>query len=140
MTCGTGSFDYSTGSSFVVNNFVLGDPESDRQFEAGRIWVTLDGQRLFEGQDYTVVNNEIILASGAIGAGQRLSVTAFSDSIVPEAAEFRIFQDMRGAQVTYRMTPNTQTTLARSVAAGDSTIYLTDAGKLSEPELELGIF
>ena len=140
VTGGPGSFDYSAGSSFFSNNFVLGDPESDRVFEAGRMWVTLDGQRLFEGQDFTVVNNEIILSSGAIGTGQRLSVTAFADSTVPEAAEFRIYQDMRGQQVTYRMTASSQTTLSRALSATDDIIYVTDAGKLSQPDLANGVF
>jgi hypothetical protein len=135
-----GSFDFSAGSSFFSNNFVLGDPESGRVFTAGRMWVTLDGQRQFEGQDFTVVNNEIILASGTIGTAQRLAVTAFSDSIVPEAAEFRIFQDMRGQQVTYRMTATTQTTLAQALSATDAVIYVQDANRLSAPDLESGIF
>jgi len=139
-TGGPGSFDYSAGSTFFSNNFELGDSESDREFTAGRMWVTLDDQRLFEGQDYLVINNEVILASGAIGIGQVLAVTAFSDSIVPEAAEFRIFQDMRGQQVTYRMTADTQTTLAQTLSATDAIIYVTDAGQLSAPDLARGIF
>jgi hypothetical protein len=139
-TFGPGSFDYAAGASFATNNFIMGDPENDRRFQADRMYVTLDGQRLFEGQDLTMVNNEIVLASGVIGTDQRLSVTAFSDSIVPEAAEFRVFQDMRGQQVTYRMTANTQTTLAESLSDTDSVVRVTDAAKLSQPDLVRGIF
>ena len=69
-----------------------------------------------------------------------LAVTEFTDSIVPEAAEFRIFQDMLGQQVTYRMTPDTQTVLAQPLSATSSTIFVVDATKLSSPDLADGIF
>ena len=135
-----GSFDYSAGSSFASNSFILGDADSGRVIEAGRIWVTLDGVRQFEGQDYTIVDNELILASGTIGDGQVLVVTEFTDSVVPEGAEFRIFQDMLGQQVTYRMTVDTQTTLVQPLTSTANTIYVADASRLSAPDLPNGIF
>ena len=53
---------------------------------------------------------------------------------------FRIFQDMRGVQATYRMTPSTTTTTAEVVAITDDTIYVDNAGALLEPNLDANIW
>ena len=131
-----GSFDYSAGTAISKNDFYLDRPG----IEAGRIWVTLDGYRLFEGQDYTVIDDYIILASGAIGTSQILAVTEFTESLVPEACAFRIFQDMRGVQGTYRITPATTTTLTQPLLAAGNTIHVADANACAEPNLPEGIF
>jgi len=67
-------------------------------------------------------------------------VTMFTDSIVPESMAFRIFQDMRGVQATYRITAATSTTLSQDLSATADTIYVTDASALTEPNLEVGVF
>ena len=132
----TGSFDYTVGDAIPVNDFYLGvNPVS-----ANRLWVTLDGYRLNEGQDYTVQDNYLILASGPIGTTQLMVITEFTDSTVPEALEFRIFQDMRGLQTTYRITLETSTYLTESLSATDDIIYVKDASNLSEPNLSAGYF
>jgi hypothetical protein len=95
---------------------------------------------LFDGADFTVQGQYLILASGVIPIGSILAVTEFTESVVPEAAAFRIFQDMRGVQATYRMTTATTTTLAQPLSATADIIYVVDASKLSEPELAVGIF
>jgi hypothetical protein len=64
----------------------------------------------------------------------------FTDSIVPESMAFRIFQDMRGVQATYRITAATSTTLSQDLSATADTIYVTDASALTEPNLEVGVF
>jgi hypothetical protein len=131
-----GSYDYSAGVLIVANDFYLQrDPVA-----AGRLWVTLDGYRLFEGADYVVENGYLILATGAIGAAQVLVVTEFTNSIVPEAMAFRVFQDMRGVQATYRITNATTTTLAQNLSATDNIAYVANAAALSDPNLALGIF
>jgi hypothetical protein len=53
---------------------------------------------------------------------------------------FRIFQDMRGLQTTYRITTATTTTVAQSVTATADTIYVANATALSEPNISTGIF
>jgi hypothetical protein len=131
-----GSFDYTIGTSVPDNNFDLARTD----VVAGRLWVTLDGMRLFEGTDYTVQGQYLILASGAIGATQVMVVTEFTDSIVPEAAAFRIFQDMRGVQATYRMTAATTTVLAQNLSATADIIHVEDAAKLTQPNLASGVF
>ena len=138
-----GSFDYSTGTSVTVNNFYL-----ERSINnASRLWVTLTdaaggggGKRLFEGIDYSVEGDYLILASGAIGESQTMVIQSFTNSIVPEAIAFRIFQDMRGVQATYRITDATTTTLAQDLSSTADIAYVADVSRLSDTELEMGIF
>jgi hypothetical protein len=67
-------------------------------------------------------------------------VTEFTQSIVPDAMAFRLFQDMRGVQTTFRITVATTTTVAQAVSATADIIYVTDAAALTEPNLSAGIF
>ena len=90
--------------------------------------------------DYSVQGDQLILASGAIGASQVMVIEEFTNSVVPEAMAFRIFQDMRGVQATYRITEATTTTLAQDLSSTADIIYVTDASRLSTPDLALGIF
>jgi hypothetical protein len=131
-----GSFDYSAGSAVNINNFDLGRTG----IEATRLWVSLDGKRLFEGQDFSIQGQELVLASGAIGIAQVLSVTEFTESLVPEAVTFRVFQDMRGVQATYRITASTTTVLSADLAITDDIIYVVNASALSMPDLPAGRF
>jgi hypothetical protein len=136
ITNTAGSYDYSVGVSIANNNFNL----QRLGILASRLWVTLDGFRLFEGADYTVASQQLILASGPISPTQVLAVTEFTNNIVPEATGFRIFQDMRGVQATYRITAKTTTVLLQDLSTTDDTAHVMDASALSEPTLELGIF
>ena len=131
-----GVFDSEVGTLIPTNDFDLLRDISD----GNRLWVTLDGLRIFEGSDYTIQGQYLILASGPINNSQQLVVTEFTNSIVPEAAEFRIFQDMRGVQATYRMTVGTTTELAQDLTATADTIYVVNVNALSEPDLSAGIF
>jgi hypothetical protein len=136
ITGDPGSYDYTAGAVVSNNNFFL-----DRTtVNPSRLWVTLNGFRLFEGVDYTVSGNEIVLASGAIEPTDVLVVTQFTNSIVPDAIGFRIFQDMRGVQATYRITDTTTTALAAPLSATADVISVIDAGSLSEPNLAIGQF
>jgi hypothetical protein len=131
-----GAYDYTAGTSVANNQFNL----QRTDIVASRIWATLDGYRLFEGADYTVENGFLILATGAIGPTQVVAVTQFTNSVTPKEMGFRIFQDMRGVQATYRITRDTTTKLAVAITATSTTIRVLNARALSEPNLELGIF
>jgi len=131
-----GAYDYTIGTAVAVNDFDL----QRTGVSANRLWVTLNGYQLFEGSDFTVDGQYLILASGAIPVGAILAVTEFTESIVPEAVAFRIFQDMRGVQATYRMTPATTTVLTQSLSTTADTIYVDNASNLTEPNLPDGIF
>ena len=54
--------------------------------------------------------------------------------------EFRIFQDMRGVQATYRMTPSSTTTLTQDLGPTDDIIYVDDANALPEPNFAANLW
>jgi hypothetical protein len=126
-----GSYDYTEGLVIDINDFQLGRVITD----PNRLWVTLNGWRLFPEVDFTIVGEELVLNSGVIHSLDTLIVTEVADSVVPPAMAFRIFQDMRGLQTTYRITPSTTTTLAQPLTASADVIYVTDASKLTLPVL-----
>jgi hypothetical protein len=131
-----GSYDYSEGTSIPVNDFWL----QRADVNPSRLWVTLNGIRQFEGENFVVEGEYLILASGAIGSADIMVITEFTDSVVPEAMAFRIYQDMRGVQGTYRITAATTTAVSQAVSATADIIYVDNAAALSEPDLPNGIF
>lgn len=130
------SYDYSQGYTIDINDFNLVRTD----LNTSRLFVTLDGYKLFDGVDYTIQGQYLILGSGVISAGQTLVVTEFTDSVIPNPAAFRVFQDMRSIQATYRITPKTTTTLAQAASATADRIYVNDINELMEPNLPNGIF
>ena len=136
VTGDPGSFDYSVGATVTVNDLDLGRENVD----PNRLWVTLNGIRQFPGVDFLVVGQQLILHSGILNPTDVVMITQVTDSVVPEAMAFRIFQDMRGVQATYRITPQTTTTLAEPLGQYDDIIYVTDASALSEPDLSINIW
>ena len=131
-----GSFDYSAGAVIETNVFDTGRAIID----PSRLQVTLNGYFLFAGTGFTVNGSSVVLAGPPINESQIVTITSVTQSVVPQAIAFRIFQDMRGLQSTYRITPATTTALARSLGYQDEVIYVTDASVLSEPNLPQGIF
>jgi hypothetical protein len=131
-----GEFDAQTGTTIAANEFDL----LRNNVIGSRLWVTLDGARLVDGRDFVISGQYLILASGTIRNNQQLVVTEFTNSVVPDAVEFRIFQDMRGVQATYRMTPATTTVLVQDLSATADIIYVENAAALSEPDLPGGVF
>jgi hypothetical protein len=127
-----GSFDYSAGEIVLANQLVLDQPVLDPD----RLWVTLNGLRLYPNQDFELVGDEIVLIGGRIlKATDTVVITEFTNSTVPEAMAFRIFQDMRGVQETYRITADTTTSLTQALAATDDVIHVKNASALTEPDL-----
>jgi hypothetical protein len=126
--------------------FVGPSVDNNNTFDLGRIvanperlLVALDpdgilgGRWLFNGLDYLVEGTKITLSGPTIDSNAVLAVTLFTNSVVPSPMTFRIFQDMRGVQATYRITPSSTTELAAAVNNTDDIIYVTDASALSEP-------
>jgi len=130
-----GSFDYADGLIIAVNNFLL-----DKIYtKPERLWVTLNGSRLFYGSGFTVQGQELILTAGVIAVNDVLAITEITDSVTPDALAFRIFQDMRGLQSTYRMTDQSTTELAVELDINDDVIYLADATGLGIPDPDKNI-
>jgi hypothetical protein len=130
------SFDFSVGIAIYDNQFWL----ERANVNAARLWVTLDGYALTNSIDYTVEGEYLILGSGPIAPGQIMAITEVTSSVVPDAMAFRIFQDMRGVQATYRMTPASTTQLMQSLSATANVMYVEDANALGHPNLDIGVF
>lgn len=131
-----GSYDYSAGSQIQTNRFDTGRIITN----PSRLQVTLNGLFLFEGSGFTVDGSIVELLGAPINAAQVVAITSVTESVIPGAIAFRIFQDMRGLQSLYRITENTTTTLVQPLSADDTIIYVDDASRLSVPNLPQGIF
>jgi hypothetical protein len=131
-----GSYDYSEGVVVTLNNLDLGVEIADPD----RLWVSLNGRRLFNNIGFTISGTELILTSGILGASDVVMITQTTNFVVPEAMAFRIFQDMRGVQATYRITPETTTFTTAAVAINDDIIRVGNAGALIEPSFEDNIW
>jgi hypothetical protein len=129
-------FDFSADSLVVSNNLDLGRIVVN----ADRLWVTVNGRRLYYGFGFGIVGQELILTNGILGPNDVVMITQFTESIVPEPMAFRIFQDMRGVQATYRMTVATTTQLAQPLGQYDDVIYLVDASTQGEPNIAANIW
>jgi len=95
---------------------------------------------LFVDSGFTVTGSVVTITGPVINNANIVAITSFTQSVVPGAIAFRIFQDMRGLQSTYRITSATTTAVANAVGATDDMIYVDNAAALSEPNLPLGIF
>jgi hypothetical protein len=78
---------------------------------------------------------EIILNSGLISNTDVVMITVYGQSVVPPEMAFRIFQDMRGLQTTYRITDGTTTSLVGNLSADADIIQVLDASALDQPVL-----
>jgi hypothetical protein len=142
----SGSYNYTVGVDAIENQLYLNRHITN----PSRVLVTLNGQFLTNNIDYTLYNGAnaddpaygtmIVLNSGILQPTDVVMATILTESIVPEAMAFRIFQDMRGIQLTYRITPATTTTVAQAVTTTDDIIYVTDASNLSEPNFAANLW
>lgn len=132
-----GLYDYSASGLVTRNDLYLDRVITD----PSRLWVTLNGGRLFYGNDFTVTDDQIVLTNEyQLKATDTVMITMFTNSIVPAAMAFRIFQDMRGQQAVYRITPNTTTTLVQPLLTTDDVIYVNDASVLGIPDFAANIW
>jgi hypothetical protein len=133
-----GSFDYSEGIIVTNNDLFLARPDT----VPSRLGVTLNGFRLFYGEDFSVINGEIVLAEsiGILNPSDIVMITEFTNSQVPDAMAFRIFQDMRGVQATYRITTNSTTTLSQNLSSSADVIYVDNVANLPVPDLANNIW
>ena len=131
-----GLFDFTTGSTITSNDLQLGRVITD----PNRLWVSLNGERLFPGDGFVIADEEIVLTLGILGPTDIVQVTMVTNEVVPQAMAFRIFQDMRGVQATYRITPATTTALRLPLAQADNIAYVIDATALAEPNFAANVW
>jgi hypothetical protein len=114
------------------NTYDTGRPIDDPD----RILVSLDGQWLFAGLGYTILDETKISVTEPISSTSVVTITSLTQSVVSGAMAFRIFQDMRGLQLTYRITADTTTTTVAPVSITDDIIYVKNADALPEPNFD----
>ena len=136
VTGASGSFDFAVGTVLTTNTFNLGKIIENPT----RLVVSLDGEFLFSNDEFLIEGENLVIPGPAIGATQVVVVTEMTNNVVPGEIAFRIFQDMRGLQSTYRITPATTTDVAQPLSATSDVIYVGNASHLSEPDLVNNIF
>jgi hypothetical protein len=125
----SGSYDYTEGIVVQQNVFDTGSVITDPD----RLLVSVNGRWIFNGIGFTVNGSTIILPGPPIPSQTVVSVVSFTQYTVPNAMAFRIFQDMRGVQATYSITPATTTVLTQSLSANDDVIHVADVTTLTQP-------
>jgi hypothetical protein len=96
------------------------------------------------------VNNELIDPADYTlsGTGITFDIAPTFNAVIvilevdPETTvlEFRIFQDMRGIQATYRMTDSSTTELTQDLSATDDIIYVANALALPTPNFDVNLW
>ena len=132
----SGSYDFTIGVQVQQNIFETGRIITNPE----RLLVSLNGNWIFNGIGYTVDGSKVIIPGALIPATSVLAITSFTEYTVPAAMAFRIFQDMRGSQTTYSITPSTTTTTTQSVELNSNIIYVTNVTALTEPNLDNNIW
>jgi hypothetical protein len=136
VTGNPGSFSYQTGAVVQNNRFDTGRLITQPE----RILVTLNGDWVAYGTGYSIDGTYIVIEGPPISPTAVLAITSMTQTVVNNAMAFRIFQDMRGVQATYRITPSTTTTLAQPLSQSDDVIYLVDASRVGQPKVEINIW
>ena len=133
------AWDRVTGLVVSLNHFELSTTVENTE----RMWVTLNGRRLIPSLDYVLTNNgtQMVVAGSPISNEDVVVVTSFTNSVVPDELNFRVFKDMRDNTGVYRIQNNVGATkLTQTLSWYDDTIYVEDAGLLGEPNLDAAIF
>jgi len=130
------TFDEGTGTIILTNVFDTGRVIDN----PNRLLITIDGEYLFPYQDWYVDGTAVVISGPPINPASVVSITNFTQSITPDAEAFRIFQDMRGEQLVYRITPETTTKTVAQVMSTSDVIYVEQVNHLSQPNLPDGIF
>jgi len=108
-----------------------------------RLIVHVNGQRKFYGTDWKMLdgdNRYIEFYSVNVQATDIVTVTLRTENIVPNAMTFQIFKDMNDTAGIWRCGEESISTLVQQVERDDDVIYVRDASKLPEPDLENGVF
>ena len=129
-------FDGTIGIIIQSNNLELYQSYTD----ISRPWISLNGRTLTAYLDYTIDGNVLTLNTGTLNVTDIVIVTNVTNSVVPAAMAFRIFQDMRGVQATYRITTNSTTIVTEEVGQDDDIIYVADANVLTIPNFTINIW
>ena len=136
VTGAPGSYDFAAGVVIQNNRFDTGRLITN----ASRLIVSLNNTFLFPGNSFTVDGTYVVISGPILNPVDVVAITSFTNSVVPGAIGFRIFQDMLGVQSSYRITADTTTALTQDLSASADIMYVDNASVLGEPNLAAGIF
>ena len=108
-----------------------------------RLIVHVNGARKFYGTDWKMLDGDdryIEFYSVEVGPTDLVTVTLRTENLVPNAMTFQIFKDMNDTAGIWRCGEESISTLTQQVDLDDDVIYVRDASKLPEPDLENGVF
>ena len=130
------AFDFEIGVNSEANLFELPGIITT----PGRLWVTVNGERLHNGTGYSVVNDtQLLLTIPIIGATDVVVVLSITDNVITEGSEFRLFKDMRDNVGMYKLADST-TYLTQELLDDEDTIHVADASVLGVPNLDIALF
>lgn len=142
-----GSYDYSDLVTVYRNEFDISSNNSVEIADPDRMWVTVNGARWFYVNStepavgyYNVVNGILTLGGPLIDVSDVVSITTYAPYAVPDVIAFRVFDDMLGNQVLYRIVENASTVLTADLLVDDDIAFVLDASNLPVPDLTNGIF
>jgi len=119
-----------------TNNLETGRTITDSE----RLEVHKNTRRLLPGIDYTISGTTVTIGGSILGATDIVTMTLFTQNVVPSTLDYRIFQDMLGNQRMLRINDNNTSELEQDLGATDDVIHVLDAGKFAEPDLNSNIF
>jgi hypothetical protein len=126
----------------ILTQVFVGPVDGANVFDTGRpivnperLLVTLDGNWLFNGIGFVVDGSSVVIPGTLINVDSVLTITSFTQYTVPNAMAFRIFQDMRGVQATYSITPATTTQTTQAVFITDDIIHVQNVNRLTQPNI-----
>lgn len=131
-----GQFDYTVGDVVFTNNFDVGREILNNQ----RLEVHKNGERLIPSLDYTSSGSVVTIGGPAIGASDIVTITVFTQNVVPSTLDFRIFQDMLGNQRILRINKYNSSQLTQDLTSTADIIHVLDSSKFDEPSLDNGKF
>lgn len=99
------------------------------------LWITLDGVKLHPGDFAIDQFGKLDLSAQTVTSASEIIVTSFSENIIQPTVGFRIFKDMLGGINYYRICDDESTELAQDVDILDTKIYVKDASKLVDADV-----
>jgi hypothetical protein len=110
------------------------------QNNAEKVFISINGKTLIAGYEYNIVNGKISLPDSIIINDDTIIIVTWMSPIeYTNATTFRVFKDLNDNFYYNRLSLNEATTLTKNLLITDKEIYVKDASKLSEPNLDQNI-
>jgi hypothetical protein len=125
------NWDSNKTQDYYMPYYTLSRPVTDTV----RLWVTVDGVKIFPNRDYIMYDNNTleILNTVAISSNSPVVVSSFTETVAARPISFRMFKNMVNEYSYYRMATVNSTYLAQNLLITDTEIYVVNAAVLDDP-------